>query len=167
MSKCLIFCQEREVKTCRGKKLYDPASKIPHEQMDRMSLQRKLTMDGKAMLADTSKSAAHHWVYLYNMARKSTCIAILAGLSAYLSFHLGVLINLNGNDIVAVAVVYPLVFSLNAAYQRRQEALKSLASFKGHAFALRLCSFHWSKEDRTQQSYRSLLMASCKSCLQT
>lgn len=86
--------------------------------------------------------------YLLKMFWKSSMISIFASVSTYWSYQFHFRVNLNGNDLVTVAVVYPLVFSVNAAYQRRQEALRSLAALKGHAFALRLCFAHWSKDTR-------------------
>jgi hypothetical protein len=59
------------------------------------------------------------------------------------------LINLHGNNLVSIAVVFPIVFSINAAYQRREEALRALATIKGNMFAIRLCYAHWSKDLRT------------------
>lgn len=86
--------------------------------------------------------------YFMRMLWKSTLISVLAALSTYWTYQFDFSINLNGNDLVNLAVVFPLVFSVNAAYQRRQEALRSLTSLKGHAFSLRLCYVHWSKENR-------------------
>jgi hypothetical protein len=86
--------------------------------------------------------------YFGMMAVKTATVSVLAGVSAYLSYKRHLRIDLNGNNIATVAVIYPLVFAVNAAYQRRQEALLRLASLKGHAFALRLCFAHWAREER-------------------
>ena len=65
------------------------------------------------------------------MVWKAATVAFLAGLSTYWSYKFDVLVNLNGINLVTVAVVFPLVFAVNAAYQRRQHALRSLDILKG------------------------------------
>jgi hypothetical protein len=38
--------------------------------------------------------------------------------------------------LVSVAIVFPVVFSIDSAYKRRENALKHLADFRGHAVAI-------------------------------
>lgn len=50
---------------------------------------------------------------------------------------------------IGIAVVFPVVFSINAAYHRREEALRALANIKGNMFAMRLSYAHWSTSQRS------------------
>lgn len=45
--------------------------------------------------------------------------------------------------LVSVAIVFPVVFSIDSAYKRRENALKHLADFKGHAIAIYLAMKDW------------------------
>jgi len=50
--------------------------------------------------------------------------------------------------LIAIAIVFPIVFSINAAYRRREEALNHFASLKGHAVSLFYAHRDWlPKED--------------------
>lgn len=46
-------------------------------------------------------------------------------------------------SLIAVAIVFPIVFSINAAYQRREQALQHLSRFKGFIAALYLAHRDW------------------------
>ncbi len=46
-------------------------------------------------------------------------------------------------SMVSVAIVFPIVFAINSAYQRREEALKHLAGINGHAVSVFLAVKHW------------------------
>ena len=50
--------------------------------------------------------------------------------------------------LIGIAVVFPIVFSINSAYRRREEALKYLASIKGHVIALAFAARDWTPEDK-------------------
>ena len=45
--------------------------------------------------------------------------------------------------LVSVAIVFPVVFSIDSAYKRRENALKHLADFKGHAVAIYFAMKDW------------------------
>lgn len=45
--------------------------------------------------------------------------------------------------LVSVAIVFPVVFSIDSAYKRRENALKHLADFKGHAIAIYIAMKDW------------------------
>lgn len=51
------------------------------------------------------------------------------------------------STLIAVAVVFPIVFSINAAYKRREDALGHLASAKGHAIAIAWAHHDWTGGD--------------------
>lgn len=51
-------------------------------------------------------------------------------------------------SMISVAIVFPIVFAINSAYQRREEALKSLAGIKGHLVAIFLAAKHWEHDGK-------------------
>ena len=50
--------------------------------------------------------------------------------------------------LIGIAVIFPIVFSINSAYRRREEALKYLASIKGHLIALAFAARDWTPKDK-------------------
>ncbi len=40
------------------------------------------------------------------------------------------------SGLIGVAIIFPIVFSINAAYRRREEALRYFASLKAHCVAI-------------------------------
>ena len=49
------------------------------------------------------------------------------------------------STLVSVAIVFPIVFSINAAYNRRERALEALGSIKASAVALLLAHRDWAR----------------------
>ncbi|MBK8978451.1 MAG: hypothetical protein IPM29_21330 [Planctomycetes bacterium] len=49
-------------------------------------------------------------------------------------------------SLIGVAVVFPIVFSIHAAYRRREEALRAIANIQGDGTALVLAARHWVAE---------------------
>ncbi|MBU2487898.1 MAG: hypothetical protein KKA60_00755 [Proteobacteria bacterium] len=49
--------------------------------------------------------------------------------------------------LIGIAIIFPIVFSINSAYKRREEALKYLASFKAHAVAVFYAHRDWAPEN--------------------
>ena len=56
--------------------------------------------------------------------------------------------------LIGVAIVFPIVFSINAAYRRREEALRYFASYKAHALALYYAHRDWVPEGSPDQAER-------------
>ena len=66
--------------------------------------------------------------------------------------------------LIGIAVVFPLVFSINSAYKRREDALGAFASLKAHGVALVLAHRDWPDEavvygERGGELLRRLLTA--------
>jgi len=80
-------------------------------------------------------------------------ITILALAATYICSHYGWQANMP-SGLIGVAVIFPIVFSINAAYRRREEALKYFSSFKGHALALYWAHRDWVPEDAPDQAQR-------------
>ena len=69
--------------------------------------------------------------------------------------------------LIATAIVFPIVFSINGAYKRRETALSHYASIKSHSKAIFFCSRDWLEDpsDETLTKAKSLLgnlLSSCK-----
>lgn len=60
--------------------------------------------------------------------------------------------------LVGVAIVFPVVFSIGSAYNRRETALQRLADFKGHAIAIYYATRDWTinKDNDLPQRTRQL-----------
>ena len=93
---------------------------------------------------------------------KSVVIALLAVLSTYLCLHFGVSANFP-LTLIATAVVFPIVFSINSAYKRREAVLDDYGSLKGHGRAIFFATRDWldasspDKRDRCRQLLGDLL----------
>jgi len=77
----------------------------------------------------------------------------LAWAATALCLNYGLAVELPTN-LIAIAIIFPVVFSINAAYRRREEALASFASLKANAVALYLAQRDWNGDEaraRTDQ----------------
>ena len=70
-------------------------------------------------------------------------IAALALVVVYLCRRFDFLVDLP-TTLIGIAVVFPLVFSINSAYKRREDALNAFASLKAHGIALYYAHRDWS-----------------------
>jgi len=57
-------------------------------------------------------------------------------------------------DLIAIAIVFPIVFSINAAYKRREEALGYFASLKAHSIALYYGHRDWAPDNSPEHARR-------------
>jgi hypothetical protein len=73
---------------------------------------------------------------------KTFLITALAVISTYTCFHYGLTAKFP-DMLVGVAIVFPVVFSIGSAYNRRETALQRLADFKGHAVAIFYATRDW------------------------
>ncbi|MBX2901061.1 MAG: hypothetical protein KF775_15515 [Cyclobacteriaceae bacterium] len=85
---------------------------------------------------------------------KTFIITALAVISTYTCFQLGLIAKFP-DMLVGVAIVFPVVFSIGSAYQRRETALQRLADFKGHAVAIYYASRDWTSEKSNDLPPRS------------
>jgi len=94
---------------------------------------------------------------------KTLIITALAVISTYICFHLGLTAKFP-DMLVGVAIVFPVVFSISAAYTRREVALQRFSDFKGHAIAIYYATRDWTTDknhelpDRTRGLTRELLI---------
>jgi len=95
-------------------------------------------------------------VFIINI--KAIVISALAVLSTYLCLRWNVTANFP-MTLIATAIVFPIVFSINSAYKRREAVLDDYASMKAHGRAIYFATRDWlddTDEDK-QRRCRSLL----------
>jgi predicted membrane chloride channel (bestrophin family) len=92
-------------------------------------------------------------------------VTLLALVSTYLALSLELWADMPA-DIISVAVIFPIVFSIHAAYNRREESLRYLASLRSHANGLYFAHRDWVRsgspgdhEARARESLGSCLSA--------
>ena len=72
-------------------------------------------------------------------------VTILAVASTYLCGRFNLAADMP-TGLIGIAIIFPIVFSINAAYRRREEALKSFATLKSHAVAVFYAHRDWVPE---------------------
>ncbi|MFZ9044567.1 MAG: hypothetical protein ACO2ZZ_01795 [Cyclobacteriaceae bacterium] len=84
---------------------------------------------------------------------KTFIVTILSIVATWICIQLNFLADFN-LSMISVAMVFPIVFAINSAFQRREEALKALAGIKGLLVAIFLAIKHWGEdESRAERSY--------------
>jgi len=73
---------------------------------------------------------------------KTIIITALSVISTYVCYQYGLTAKFP-ETLVGVAIVFPVVFSIGSAYNRRETALQRLADFKGHAIAVYYATRDW------------------------
>jgi len=73
---------------------------------------------------------------------KTLVLTTLSVVSSYACFHLGLIAKFP-DMLVGVAIVFPVVFSIGSAYNRREAALQRFSDFKGHAIAIYYATRDW------------------------
>jgi hypothetical protein len=76
---------------------------------------------------------------------KTLIITALSVISTYVCFRLGLTAKFP-DMLVGVAIVFPVVFSIGSAYNRRESALQRFSDFKGHAIAAYYAARDWPTE---------------------
>jgi hypothetical protein len=80
----------------------------------------------------------------------------LAVLATYLSRRLGLVAELP-IDLIGLAVVFPLVFSITSAYRMREDALQAFASLKGNTIALFYAHRDWGRDQQGSGRARAMI----------
>jgi predicted membrane chloride channel (bestrophin family) len=81
-------------------------------------------------------------------------VTVLAVASTYLCDRYDIAANMP-TGLIGVAIVFPIVFTINAAYRRREEALRYFASLKAHAMALIYAHRDWSPKNPEEHFIRA------------
>ena len=77
---------------------------------------------------------------------KTLIVTALAVISTYICYRLGLTAKFP-DMLVGVAIVFPVVFSIGSAYNRREGALQRFSDFKGHAIAIYYATRDWTSDD--------------------
>ncbi len=88
-------------------------------------------------------SSIRHFVSVMNA--QTVVVTLLAVASTYVCLEFEWQAEIPAG-LIGLAVVFPIVFSINAAYRRREEVLRYYGSLKAHAVALYLAHRDWSPE---------------------
>ncbi len=84
-----------------------------------------------------------------------TFVVIGVSVSAtYACLQFGIAVELP-TTLIGIAIVFPIVFSINAAYRRREEALRHFASLKAHCLALYYAHRDWLPEPNPEHAVRA------------
>jgi hypothetical protein len=73
---------------------------------------------------------------------KTLIVTTLSVVSTYACYHYGLTAKFP-DMLVGVAIVFPVVFSIGSAYNRRETALQRFSDFKGHALAVYFATRDW------------------------
>ena len=73
---------------------------------------------------------------------KTVIVTALSVISTYLCYKMGLTAKFP-DMLVGVAIVFPVVFSIGSAYNRRENALQRFSDFKGHAIAAFYATRDW------------------------
>lgn len=85
---------------------------------------------------------------------KTIIVTALSIVSTYVCYRLG-LVAAFPDMLVGVAIVFPVVFSIGSAYNRRENALQRLADFKGHAIAIYYATRDWTSDKNSDLPQRT------------
>ena len=77
---------------------------------------------------------------------KTFIVTILSILATWICFRYDFKANFP-LTLVGIAIVFPVVFSIDSAYKRREKALHLMADFKSHCFALYVAGRDWVEGD--------------------
>ena len=89
---------------------------------------------------------------------KTVIVTALAVLSTYLCRRFAIMAEFP-MTLIAIAVVFPIVFSIGGAYKRRENALTKYSSIKAHGRAIYFASRDWLEDtdDKIQTKAKDLL----------
>ena len=95
---------------------------------------------------------------------KTFIVTALSVISTYLCYEFGLTAKFP-DMLVGVAIVFPVVFSIGSAYNRRETALQRWADFKGHAIAIYYATRDWTtnKDNDIPERTRNLIIAMMQS----
>ena len=82
---------------------------------------------------------------------KTFIVTILSTVATWVCIQLNFLADFN-LSMISVAMVFPIVFAINSAFQRREEALKALAGIKGLLVAIFLAVKHWRENGKKAEN---------------
>jgi len=91
--------------------------------------------------------------FLRLLNRQTAIVISLSLVATYLCITFDIVVELP-TGLIGIAIVFPIVFSINAAYRRREEALRAFASLKAHAVALFYAHRDWVPDNSSEHQER-------------
>ena len=85
---------------------------------------------------------------------KTLIVTALSVISTYVCFRFNLTAKFP-ETLVGVAIVFPVVFSIGSAYNRREVALQRWADFKGHAIAIYFATRDWPSDKQNDLPKRT------------
>jgi predicted membrane chloride channel (bestrophin family) len=86
----------------------------------------------------------HSFFQIFNL--KTLTVTVLSLLATYLCMNNGIMADLP-QTVIGIAVVFPIVFSIGTAFQRRENALRDYSSLKAHSRSIYLSSRDWFEDE--------------------
>src|SRR5688500_2991945 len=84
-------------------------------------------------------------IFLLMMHYETIVVTALMAIASYVCCRYGLAAKFP-DMLVGVAIVFPVVFSIGSAYNRRESALQRFSDFKGHSIALFYATRDWTTE---------------------
>lgn len=92
------------------------------------------------------------------ITKNSIIVALLSCLSTFLCLYYGLFADFS-LTLIGIAVVFPIVFSINSAYKRRENALYLYGTMKAHGRSLYFAARDWTpKPDPRELNYLKKIM---------
>lgn len=88
---------------------------------------------------------------------KTLIITALSVISTYICYRAGLTAKFP-DMLVGVAIVFPVVFSIGSAYNRRETALQRFSDFKGHALAIYYATRDWTTDKQNDLPARTRVL---------
>ncbi len=95
-----------------------------------------------------------HFVQIID--RQTIAVTVVALICTYVCLRFGIIVDLPF-ELVAVAIVFPIVFTISSAFQRREGALAELAEFRANLMAMFLAHRDWHRSDDRSPHVRTQL----------
>ncbi|UCD81340.1 MAG: hypothetical protein JSW26_07910 [Desulfobacterales bacterium] len=90
---------------------------------------------------------------------QTVIVTLLAIASTYVCNRFEIVADLP-SGLIGIAIIFPIVFSINTAYKRREEALRYFASLKAHAVAIFYAHKDWVPDDPSHAARAAALKSS-------
>lgn len=88
---------------------------------------------------------------------KTIIVTTLSVISTYVCYRVGLTAKFP-DMLVGVAIVFPVVFSIGSAYNRRETALQRFSDFKGHAMAIYYATRDWTLDKNNDLPQRTKVL---------
>jgi predicted membrane chloride channel (bestrophin family) len=88
------------------------------------------------------------FIQIFNLI--TLVVTLISMLATYLCMQFGITADLP-QTVIGIAVVFPIVFSIGSAFQRRENSLKDYGSLKAHCRSIYLSTRDWFENDNPEQ----------------